>query len=70
VALRPPGPLRLVPVWAALAGTFTLTVTVLGVVVWTGLDLLGVKNADVDDPERTQDLQSGNAGAFQSGRGF
>jgi hypothetical protein len=40
---RPRGPLRLVPVWAALAGTFTLAVTVLGVVVWTGLGLLGVK---------------------------
>jgi len=30
-------------VWAALAGTFTLAVTVLGVVVRAGLDLLGVK---------------------------
>jgi hypothetical protein len=40
---RSRGPVRLVPVWAALAGTFTLAVSVLGVVVWAGLDLLGVR---------------------------
>lgn len=35
-------PARLVPVWAALAATFTVAVTVLTSVMWAGFALLGV----------------------------